>query len=49
MRDGDFLSKDAEEAWDYLDTLLENSQKWEIEDAIERTTKNCHDRLRWDL
>lgn len=32
FRNGEFLSK---EAWEYLDSLAENSQAWEIEDTSE--------------
>lgn len=30
-----FFNKDVEEAWQYLDAFIENSQPWEIEDASE--------------
>lgn len=30
------LSKDAEQAWEFLDSLAKNSQVWKIEDNLER-------------
>lgn len=32
MCSGQILSKDIDEAWEYLDSLSENSQVWKTED-----------------
>ena len=36
MCNGEFMNKDPEEAWDYLDMLAENAQTWDTSNKIER-------------
>lgn len=37
MCNGEFLSKDVEDAWEYSDSLTKNSQASETEDALEKS------------
>ena len=37
MCNGNFLSKDPEEAMDFYEQLLENAQSWEISDPYDRS------------
>lgn len=37
MLNGEFLSKNTEETWEYLDALVENSPTWKTKDTSERS------------
>lgn len=35
MCNGEFLSKESTEAWEYLNSLSKNSQAWKTEEILE--------------